>query len=212
YIAEAAGVADRVRFLGRVGRPELPALIRSCDVVACTPWYEPFGIVPLEAMACGRAVVASAVGGLADTVVDGITGVLVPPRRVDALGLALRHMLADPVQLEAMGLAAADRASIRYSWERVGQGTEAVYAEGWARAPGGARAAPPGRRARAGLATHARRPRAARGHGARGSRPGLHPLLLGAGRAGDGGGVRRGGRERVGRASGVAVNALGTGP
>ena len=61
------GVADRLVLRGRVGRDALPALLRSADAVVCVPWYEPFGIVPLEAMACGVPVVATAVGGLIDT-------------------------------------------------------------------------------------------------------------------------------------------------
>src|SRR5699024_10774395 len=52
-LATRLGVADHVTFLGQVPRAEVPKLIRSADVVACTPWYEPFGIVPLESMACG---------------------------------------------------------------------------------------------------------------------------------------------------------------
>ena len=86
HAAAAAGVADRVRLLGAVARPDVPALLRSADAVVCVPWYEPFGIVPLEAMACGRPVVASAVGGIQDTVVDEVTGLLVPPRRPDVAG------------------------------------------------------------------------------------------------------------------------------
>ena len=60
--------ANRVRFTGRVAHRDVPALLRSADVVVSAPWYEPFGIVPVEAMACGTAVVASAVGGHLDTV------------------------------------------------------------------------------------------------------------------------------------------------
>ena len=82
--------------VGRVDRDELPALMRSADLVVCAPWYEPFGIVPLEAMACGRPVLATAVGGLVDTVVDGVTGRHVPPRRPDLLAAAMRELLADP--------------------------------------------------------------------------------------------------------------------
>ena len=79
-LARQHGVADRIRFVGRMARAQMADLLRSADVVVCTPWYEPFGIVPLEAMACGVPVVGSAVGGLLDSVVDGRTGILVPPR------------------------------------------------------------------------------------------------------------------------------------
>jgi glycosyltransferase involved in cell wall biosynthesis len=128
-VAVAERVDGRVRFVGRVARADVPALLRSADVVACTPWYEPFGIVPLEAMACGVPVVAAAVGGLVDTVVDGITGILVPPRRSDLLAGALRTLLDDPVRSQAYGLAGADRARARYAWDRIAFDTLAVYEE-----------------------------------------------------------------------------------
>jgi D-inositol-3-phosphate glycosyltransferase len=126
-LAHACGVAHRVRFLGPVTRAELPALLRSADVVVCAPWYEPFGIVPLEAMACGRAVVATAVGGLTDTVVDGVTGRHVPPRQPRALATALAELLRSPALIEAYGAAGRDRALSRYSWSRIAAATAEVY-------------------------------------------------------------------------------------
>jgi glycosyltransferase involved in cell wall biosynthesis len=137
-LARSLRLADRVGFLGRVPHDQTPALIRSADVVVCTPWYEPFGIVPLEAMACGVPVVVSAVGGLMDTVVHGATGIHVPPRRPDVLALALRNLLADPVRRAAYGIAGVDRARGRYSWDRIVQETLAVY--GRALEPAGAAA------------------------------------------------------------------------
>ncbi len=125
--ADQHGVADRVVFTGGVGRADVPALIRSADVVVCTPWYEPFGIVPLEAMACGVPVVASAVGGLTDTVVDRDTGWLVPPRDPAALASALRVLLADPERRAAMGRAGLNRARQWYGWPRIAAQTEEVY-------------------------------------------------------------------------------------
>ena len=126
-LAARVGVTDRVRLLGAVARPDMPALLRSADLVACTPWYEPFGIVPLEAMACGVPVVATAVGGFLDTVVDGATGTLVPPRRPDRLASAIRKLLAEPFWREAYGTAGVDRARSRYSWDRIAAGTLDVY-------------------------------------------------------------------------------------
>jgi D-inositol-3-phosphate glycosyltransferase len=128
-VAEGAGVADRVVFRGRVGRRELPALFRSADVAVCVPWYEPFGIVPLEAMACGVPVVASAVGGILDTVVHGTTGLHVPPRRPDVLAATLAGLLPDVERRRALGQAAARRAGARYSWDRVAAQTLQAYAD-----------------------------------------------------------------------------------
>jgi D-inositol-3-phosphate glycosyltransferase len=127
-LAARLGVADRVRLLGRVGRRDLPALYRSADLVVNVPWYEPFGIVPLEAMACGVPVVASAVGGLVDSVVDGVTGVHVPPRRPGLLAAALAGLLADPERRAALGGAGARRARRRYGWDRIAGSTLDVYA------------------------------------------------------------------------------------
>jgi D-inositol-3-phosphate glycosyltransferase len=127
-LAERLGVARRVRLLGRVGQGDLPALYRSADLVVNVPWYEPFGIVPLEAMACGVPVVASAVGGLVDTVVDGVNGVHVPPRRPGLVAAAVAGLLADPERRAALGATGARRARRRYGWDRIARSTLEVYA------------------------------------------------------------------------------------
>ncbi len=125
--AQACGVRDRVHLLGQIAREDVPALLRSADVVVSVPWYEPFGMVPLEAMACGVPVVASAVGGHLDTVLDGRTGALVPPRDPAALAQRLRELLADPARLAAIGSAAATRARSRYGWGRIASEMELLY-------------------------------------------------------------------------------------
>ena len=120
-------MADRVRFLGGVSRTDVPGLICDSDVVVSVPWYEPFGIVPLEAMACGRPLVGTAVGGLLDTVVPGETGELVPPRRPDLVARAVGDLLSDPDRRADYGEAARRRAVDLYDWRRVVEQTEDVY-------------------------------------------------------------------------------------
>jgi glycosyltransferase involved in cell wall biosynthesis len=126
-VAAEAKVTSRVTFTGRVGHQEVPALMRSADVIVSDPWYEPFGIVPLEAMACGAAVIASAVGGHLDTVADGVTGLLVPPRDPGELAGRIRYLLANPARCRDLGAAAAAHARSRYSWARIAAETEAIY-------------------------------------------------------------------------------------
>jgi D-inositol-3-phosphate glycosyltransferase len=126
-VAERLGVADRVRLIGQIARTDMPALLRSADLVVCSPWYEPFGIVPLEAMACGVPVVASAVGGMLDTVVDSVTGALVPPRDPVALAEAVGPLLESPSRRAELASAGLERVRRRYSWDRVAADTAAVY-------------------------------------------------------------------------------------
>jgi D-inositol-3-phosphate glycosyltransferase len=125
-LAEDLQIGHRVHLIGRVARDELPALIRSADAVLCLPWYEPFGIVPLEAMACGVPVVGSAVGGLLDTVAHEGTGLLVPARRPGAAADAVRAVLADDNRRARMAAAARARAET-YSWDEVARRTELSY-------------------------------------------------------------------------------------
>ena len=126
-LADQLGVADRVRLIGQLGRTEMPALLRSADLVVCSPWYEPFGIVPLEAMACGVPVVASAVGGMLDSVVDGVTGAHVPPRDPAALADVIGALLDAPDHRAELSRAGLERVRSRYSWDRVAADTAAVY-------------------------------------------------------------------------------------
>jgi len=126
-VAARAGVADRVVLRGRIARQDVPALLRSADVVICTPWYEPFGIVPVEAMACGVPVVASAVGGLLDTVVDGVTGLHVPARDPEAIAKAVERLLGDAAARRSLGAAGAVRAHLGYGWDHVAAATLAAY-------------------------------------------------------------------------------------
>jgi D-inositol-3-phosphate glycosyltransferase len=126
-LATDLGVADRVQFRGRVERVNVPPLLRSADAVVCYPWYEPFGIVPLEGMACGVPVVVAQVGGLVDSVVNGVTGIHVPPRSPIALADALRGLLNNPKRCMELALGGTRRANRRYGWARIASDTLAVY-------------------------------------------------------------------------------------
>jgi glycosyltransferase involved in cell wall biosynthesis len=126
-LAAGLGVSDRLMFTGKASHASMPALLRSADLLLDISWYEPFGMAALEAMACGTPVVASAIGGHRDTVVDGTTGVLLPPGQPTLLARRIRRLLASPMLLEGYGIAAADRACARYSWDRVGRETVSVY-------------------------------------------------------------------------------------
>jgi glycosyltransferase involved in cell wall biosynthesis len=126
-LAVELGVDHQVTLRGQVPREDMPGILRSADVVVCAPWYEPFGIVPLEAMACGVPVVAAAVGGLTDTVVDRATGLHVPPRDPAAIAVAVAEILSDPELRSELGRAGRQRARSRYSWDRVAAETEKAY-------------------------------------------------------------------------------------
>ena len=113
--------------LGWLPHHELDRLYARAAVVACPSHREGFGVACAEAMAHARAVVASDVGGLRDLVVDGETGLLVPPGDVAALRAALERLLADQGLRQRLGTAARERVSRLASWERVTDATLRAY-------------------------------------------------------------------------------------
>ena len=108
---------------------EVIQLYSHAAVFACPSVYEPFGLINLEAMACGTPVVASAVGGILEVVEDGRTGLLVPPGNADALATALRRVLDDRDLAARLGQAGRRRVEERFSWASVAERTAGVYAE-----------------------------------------------------------------------------------
>ncbi|MGS2640200.1 glycosyltransferase [Streptosporangium sp. LJ11] len=126
-LAKEIGVDDRITVLGHIPHSSVAKLMRSADVVVSLPREAPAGVVALEAMACGVPVIASAVGAHLDSVVDGVTGLLVPADRPAQTSRLTRELLADPTRRTALGFAGADRARSRYSWERISQELVHVY-------------------------------------------------------------------------------------
>jgi alpha-maltose-1-phosphate synthase len=141
-VADLADASVDVVWVERMlPRAELLQVLSAADVFVCPSIYEPFGIVNLEAMACGLPVVASAVGGIPEVVVDGETGWLVPiepggddlgsPADPDrfARDLAARtvELLEDPDTAEAMGRRGRQRVEERFSWRAIGRETAALY-------------------------------------------------------------------------------------
>ena len=126
-LARDMGVADQLRFVGRRQPADLFRWYSAADVAVTTPWYEPFGLTPLEAMACGTPVIGAAVGGIAFTIADGETGFLVPPRYPRALAARLDLLLDNPPLRQRLGSAGVARVVQFFSWPRVGAETAALY-------------------------------------------------------------------------------------
>jgi D-inositol-3-phosphate glycosyltransferase len=128
-VAHECGVSDRVSFTGQRQREHLHCFYNACDVFVTTPWYEPFGITPLEAMACARPVVGSDVGGIKHSVVDGSTGFLVPPRDPQALAERLLRLHDDPQLAETLGRNGLRRVRTQFTWDLVARDLAEVYDE-----------------------------------------------------------------------------------
>ncbi len=127
-LSRRLNVADRVHFTGRRERHQLRDWYLAADVFVTTPWYEPFGITPLEAMACGTPVIGSAVGGIQHTVLDGVTGYHVPPNDPAALADRLQLLHAMPALAGAMGRAGVHRVRSLFTWKQVAERLADVYA------------------------------------------------------------------------------------
>lgn len=128
-IAAEEGVAERVVFVGRRGRESLKYYYSAADIFVTTPWYEPFGITPVEAMACGTPVIGTNVGGIKFTVRDGETGYLVPPRDPEALAERLAYLYRHPTLLGVLSRQAIRRANDLFTWRKVADAMAALYEE-----------------------------------------------------------------------------------
>jgi glycosyltransferase involved in cell wall biosynthesis len=126
-LAAELGVADRVRFAGMVGGDDLPMLMRSADVVACTPRQPPRATSVLRAMASGVAVVTLPVGVLTDAVVDAVTGLVLSQQSPAAVAVALRNLLAQSFRCQSMGAAGRSRAVSRFTWDRIALDSLNIY-------------------------------------------------------------------------------------
>ncbi len=124
--AKRQGILDRIRFVGSVPHTDLVNYYRAADVVAVPSFYESFGLVAVEAMACGTPVVASRAGGLAFSIDDGKTGFLVPSNDADALAARLRLVLTDRCLHDRLGQNAV-AAAARFSWPTITSRTVHIY-------------------------------------------------------------------------------------
>lgn len=126
-LTQRLGVQDSVTFVGRKDGAILRYYYSAADLFVSTPWYEPFGITPLEAMACGTPVLGARVGGIQYTVRHGVTGVLVPPRDPAALASAMARCLDAPQFMLRMGMEAVRHVREAFAWVQVAQQVQDLY-------------------------------------------------------------------------------------
>jgi D-inositol-3-phosphate glycosyltransferase len=126
-IADEEGVTSMIRFEGRKNREVLKYYYAAADIFITTPWYEPFGITPLEAMACGTPVIGSNVGGIKYSVEHGKTGFLVPPNDADALASRILELMNDRTLLNQMKKYCVRRVNAMFTWTKISQSVTALY-------------------------------------------------------------------------------------
>ncbi|MEJ7560616.1 MAG: glycosyltransferase [Pedobacter sp.] len=126
-LAATLNVSDRTTFVGQKDRDVLRYYYNAADVFVTTPWYEPFGITPLEAMACGTPVIGSDVGGIKYSVQPGITGLLVPPKRSDALAEKIISLIQDEKRCNQMSKNAIAHAANHFTWRGIASKMADLY-------------------------------------------------------------------------------------
>jgi len=128
-LAREEGVGNHVVFTGRRSREFLKLYYSAADIFVTTPWYEPFGITPLESMACGTPVIGSDVGGIRYSVAHGSTGWLVPPDDPAVLAERAAQMYRDPAMRKAMGRSAIRRVHAQFTWRKVARSIASLYGD-----------------------------------------------------------------------------------
>ncbi|MEJ7766273.1 MAG: glycosyltransferase family 1 protein [Chitinophagaceae bacterium] len=126
-IAQEEGVLEYITFVGRKDRAMLKYYYSAADVFITTPWYEPFGITPLESMACGTPVIGSNVGGIKYSIANGKTGFLVPPNDPEALSNKICELLGNQTLLHAMKDNAIKRVNALFTWAKVANSATCLY-------------------------------------------------------------------------------------
>ncbi|MEJ7737499.1 MAG: glycosyltransferase family 1 protein [Chitinophagaceae bacterium] len=126
-IARQEGVLRSVTFVGRKNREMLKFYYSAADIFITTPWYEPFGITPLEAMACGTPVIGSNVGGIKYSVADGKTGFLVPPNDPESLAEKITLLFCNRTLLNAMKDKSIKRVNALFTWAKVANSVTCLY-------------------------------------------------------------------------------------
>ena len=134
-IAATEGVESKVVFAGRKNRQQLKYYYSAADIFISTPWYEPFGITPLEAMACGTPVIGADVGGIKYSVADGSTGFLVPPNQPKALAEKIDELVANPALMSAMGKNGLKRVNQLFTWKKIAEQCTELYKKQFAAKP-----------------------------------------------------------------------------
>lgn len=126
-IAKRYKIEDRVIFAGRRNRSDLKYYYAAADLFITTPWYEPFGITPLEAMACGTPIIGANVGGIKFTIENGKTGLLVPPDNPYILAKKIRTLFAHPDLMMRMRKKALKRVNALFTWSKVAHSVQQLY-------------------------------------------------------------------------------------